>query len=284
MKRNQYLGILWAAAAVILTLLLIRGISGGAPFGGFPDLLAAKAGGDAGNSVSITKEERFPAENIRSVSFSLQGQHPMEIKQSGDSDIHVEFWDGAETNCTVSPDGGTITVKEKSSMRQHKDRGRGKIRLLLPAAYNGGLRVDSTSGAIKADGIRAASAQLEVVSGSVTLEACTIPRLSIECVTGSIKAGGTFGKLDVQTVTGSIKAEIREVPEGKCSFETVTGSVTVSLPRSIGYTVDYDCTTGSFKDAITRSSGKKSGTSTNGSGDARISVSVVTGSITVQEL
>lgn len=281
MKKNTIMGIVWIAVATILTLLLIQGLTGGFPRIGHLPSLTEPAGdewvGGSSGQGSLTKENSFPANDIRQFEAELKAL-PLTIEASKDGMIHVDFLDGAENWCKLSSRGSKLSVEEK---KMHKGTS-GKVCVSLPASWRGNLDLECVSSAVQLNGIQADSAELESVSGTVTVSGCSFGHLDLESVSGNVSAEGNFGRVSVETVSGSIKLVWKEPPEGKCKFESVSGSVNLSLPHSAGYTLNYESLSGSFSDRISGTSGGHKGTSRNGDGSVTISVSTMSGSITVQ--
>ncbi len=282
MKRNYILGIIWTAVALALTLMLLRGLSGGFP-GHWDAPLFLFGSGDETEAGSATRTNRFPAEDISYVKAELISVAVV-ADVSDDGMFHMDFTDKAEERCTVSLSGGSLSVKEKKRTRKELNRLglKGAVCISIPAAYSGRLNIDSVSGSIRMNGLQAQSADVESVSGSISISGCTIGRLSVESVSGSIHADGSYEAVSAQSVSGSIKMECTEALKDKCTLESVSGSISLGLPRGMGYTLEYESMSGSFRDEITGTSGKKHGSSQNGGG-VPISISTMSGSIKVRE-
>ncbi|MBP5464602.1 MAG: DUF4097 family beta strand repeat protein, partial [Treponema sp.] len=233
-------------------------------------------GGSSGQG-SLTKENSFPVKDIRRIEAERRSL-PLEVTVSGDSQIHIDFMDGAENWCKLAAGSSKLSVEERKSYKEPS----GRVRVSLPAAWRGKLDLECVSGAVKMNGIQATSVDLEAVSGTVTIEGCSVGTLDLESVSGSVRAEGAFNRISVETVSGSVKLVCTEPPTEKCRFESVSGSVNLSLPHTAGYTLTYKSMSGSFSDGITGTSGGNKGTSCNGDGSVPISVSTMSGSIKVE--
>lgn len=283
MKRNKTMGIVWLIIAAALTLLLIQGLMGGLPG---PRNLPSLFRGDGSDMDedwvtdgpgSATQQNEFAGKDIHHFKAELRSL-PLFVGASADGKVHVDFLDGAEKFCKIRSGGGSVSVKQKGKHNASS----GKVRVSLPAAWQGDLELEGVSGSVMLDGITADSLDLEAVSGSVTITGCAIGSMDLETVSGSVSADGSFRKVSSETVSGSVRVDFKEAPGGRCKFESVSGSVTLGLPHDSGYTLDYSSMSGSFSDEITGVSGSKKGSSKNGDGGIPISVSTVSGSVRVR--
>ena len=299
MKRNYILGSLWIVIALLLTFLLISGFEGSNKTkrglhnfskwlekniddSDWDDDWDDEAGEEdyMKSEINTQQTNEYEAVGIRNIETNLRSI-AVEVSESTDSKIHIDFEDGAEKRVLITNSGSRILVKEM------KKKGHlfmsGKVLISLPGDYSESIDIESVSGSVKIRDISLREAEIQAVSGSVNISNCDIERLEIEAVSGSIKMEGNYKSVSAQSVSGSIRLESSSELSGRCSFESVSGSVSLAIPASCGYEMEYESMSGSFKDEITGLNGSKSGSSRNGNGDAKITVNTVSGSIKIEK-
>jgi len=128
---------------------------------------------------------------------------------------------------------------------------------------------------------------IELVNGSLIIENVH-GDVNAELVNGSVKAVGLMSSSDITSVNGSIKvayqAKVNDIKQVK--IQTVNGSIKLVLPESISASVDAETLHGSIKNDFGLSNDEenfmgKSLQGDIGSGDARISLESVNGSIKI---
>ncbi|WDD97930.1 DUF4097 family beta strand repeat-containing protein [Thalassomonas actiniarum] len=132
-------------------------------------------------------------------------------------------------------------------------------------------------------------AKIELVNGSLTIEN-VMGEVNAELVNGSIKASGLSADADISSVNGSIKVNYQQVAKEleQIKIETVNGSIKLHLPENISAAVDAETMHGSIKNDFGLKVDKNLFAGRNmrgdiGSGDARISLDSVNGSIKVMK-
>lgn len=172
--------------------------------------------------------------------------------------------------------------------------------LEVPALnLSGRFKLDSVSGVLTADGIRARTVSIDTSSGSVTFSngsadqisvstvsggikvlSCLAKELEIDSSSGKVEVSGEFTKIDADTVSGSVALDCGACPR-KLEVETSSGGVTLSLPKGSGFTVEYDTVSGSFRCGFAAVS--RGDRHTVGSGGAEFSVDTISGNLTILE-
>jgi len=143
-------------------------------------------------------------------------------------------------------------------------------------SVSGGITMDGVTGNVDANTI---SGDLEAqdVDGDVTFKT----------VSGDLTiAGGSLGKLDAKTVNGKITADVDLASGASVQAATVSGEVAVRLPASASASIDLRSASGRVDTAFEglgsdRKPGGGGVAGTLGSGDARLSVSTVSGAVTL---
>ncbi len=281
MKRNQLLGCIWIIVALLLTSFLI----GEMAYNKHDSLLsklteAGFADRDdwEGTATTPTQENVLPAEGISFVDLELKSLS-ISIGKSEDSNIHLDFINGAEKSCTLFQSNGRLTVEEK---KKKGTKGQG-LNLRLPKSYSGKLSLESVKGDTSLSGIRLSELDIENVSGSLSIQDCEIEALEIESVSGKIQADGSFEQLNVEIVSGSADISSSKELKRKSTIESVSGAITLSIPKDSNYSLQYKSLSGTFSDSITGLNGKKEGNSVHGNGSTQISIETMSGDIIITE-
>ncbi len=145
--------------------------------------------------------------------------------------------------------------------------------------------IKSVSGGITMDGV-IGSLDANTVSGD--LEAQDVNgEVVFRTVSGDLTlAGGSLGRLDARTVNGKITADVELATAASVRAATVAGDVAVRLPAAANASVDLRSASGRVEsafDGLTSSSkpGSAGLEGTLGTGDGRLSVSTVSGAVTL---
>jgi hypothetical protein len=123
------------------------------------------------------------------------------------------------------------------------------------------------------------------VTGVVTINSVK-NSVSVNHVTGQVLLDEISGSAVVSLVTGEIEAEVTLPEDGTIDFNLVTGNVELNIPQNTSAELSATVVTGtiSTSDLVLQNQVSTPGSlsGTLGSGEGTISLSVVTGSITVR--
>lgn len=128
---------------------------------------------------------------------------------------------------------------------------------------------------------------IDLVNGSLVVNGID-GEIRAELVNGSIKANGLTDNGDLESVNGSVKVSYEQLSSvDKIKLTTVNGSIKLSVPDNLSAEVVADTNHGSIKNdfGLVAEKGFFSGRSlkgTVGSGDARIMLESVNGSISLK--
>jgi Putative adhesin len=144
----------------------------------------------------------------------------------------------------------------------------------------------SVSGDITLDGVTG-TVDANTISGGI--EARHLDgQLAFHSVSGDLTlAAGCVGHLDAKTVSGGVTADVELAHAGDMRVSTLSGEVAVRLPAQTGARVDLKSTSGQVRsdfselDAPQGTGVKKVMTGTLGDGSGRVSVSSMTGNVTI---
>ena len=130
---------------------------------------------------------------------------------------------------------------------------------------------------------------INLVNGSLTIENVH-GNIKVDLVNGSVKAIGLMGDSEINSVNGSIKAIYHGLNDNfeKIDINTVNGSIKLSLPEGVSAAVNAETMHGSIANDFGLSVDKNLFSGKNiqgdiGSGDARISLASVNGSIKIMK-
>jgi hypothetical protein len=147
--------------------------------------------------------------------------------------------------------------------------------------------IKSVSGDITLDGVTG-SVDANTLSGDLEAQAID-GSLKFHSVSGDLTlAGGSVGLVDANTVSGRITADIDLEDAGDMHVATVSGEVAVRLPSQTDARIDLRSTTGKVQSGFdglncSRSPGSNAVTGTLGAGTGRLSVSTMSGHVTLLE-
>jgi Toastrack DUF4097 len=143
----------------------------------------------------------------------------------------------------------------------------------------------SVSGGLTMDGV---TGNLDANTVSGDLEAQNVDgEVSFKTVSGDLTiAGGSLARLDAKTVNGKITADVGLAPAALVQAATVSGDVAVRLPATASTRVDMRSTSGRVETAFDgldgdRKPGATSVAGTLGAGDGKLSVSTMSGAVTL---
>jgi len=128
---------------------------------------------------------------------------------------------------------------------------------------------------------------IELVNGSLVIENVH-GDINVELVNGSVNATGLMGSSEIASVNGSIKVKYQSLSDDfdQVKIQTVNGSIKVHFPESISASIDAETLHGSIKNSFGLSNDDDSfmGKALKGdigSGDARVTLESVNGSIKI---
>jgi Putative adhesin len=147
--------------------------------------------------------------------------------------------------------------------------------------------VKSVSGKITLDGMTGA-VDATTLSGDVEAQGLD-GRVAFNSVSGDLTvADAVVERLDAKTISGRVTADIDLCEGGALRVATVSGDVAIRLPAEASTVVDLRSTTGRVQSEFggldcAQSPGARTITGTLGSGDAKLSVTTMSGQVTLLE-
>jgi putative adhesin len=148
--------------------------------------------------------------------------------------------------------------------------------------------IKSVAGSVTVDG---AAGNLDVNTMSADLEAQDVNgEVVFKTVSGDLTiAGGLVSRLDARTLNGRITADVDLAPAAAVHTTSASGDVALRLPATVSTLVDLRSASGQVETAFdglttARKTGLGGGTSVSGTlggGDGRLSVTTMSGSVTL---
>jgi Toastrack DUF4097 len=155
------------------------------------------------------------------------------------------------------------------------------------AGISGRTSVKSVSGNITLEGLNG-QVEADTVSGDVAAQGLE-GRVGFKSLSGDLTvAGGEFQRLDAKTVSGRITADLALNCDGRLRVATLSGAVTIRLPADADTRVDLRSTTGQVSSEFgglgsAARAGASTLTGTLGAGSGRVSVTTMSGQVTLLE-
>jgi hypothetical protein len=143
-------------------------------------------------------------------------------------------------------------------------------------SVSGGMTLDGVTGTVDANTV-SGSLEAQGLDGSVVFRS----------VSGDLTlAGGTVGRLEAKTVSGGVTADVELHAAGQLRIGTVSGDVALRLPAGTGARADLRSASGrimtDFDDLTAhRAAGSKTLSATLGDGSGKLSVSTMSGDVTI---
>ncbi len=231
-------------------------------------------------SVAVLAGEAAPRLDVESVS----GQPLLVTHDAGILTITYEdmTWDGVLGWLRPQRHSATVTVTVPKDCPT-------ELGIVNAAVVVSGMSartsVKSVSGGITMDGVTG-SIDANTVSGDVEAQDAG-GEVAFKTVSGGLTiAGGSLARLDAKTVNGRIIADVDLAPAAVVQTATVSGDVAVRLPASASARVDLRSASGRVETTFDgldcrRKTGTTSVAGTLGTGDARLSASTVSGTVTL---
>ena len=247
MKRNAIARIIiWSLVAVLLTSLLVVGISS-SPSSFFT--------GDWSFGIIGVTYKNSALYNVGGGTETDEFQRIKVNRTNGK--INIESYDGEDT--VISE---TEVAEKENKLRWRVEDGVLKIQQMAAGIRFGlkktpkktlavkipssaaeklkSVNTDSVSAEVNIIGV-AASGKIEIdtVSGSAELKNIKTARLDIDTVSGEVNAEGEISELESDSVSGDITVS-SAVPLEKLDCDSTSGNIRLTIPKDSGFTLKAD--------------------------------------------
>ena len=251
MKRNAIARIIiWSLVAVLLTSLLVVGISSSPSSFFSGDWSLGGIGVTYKNSALYNVGGGTVTDEFQSIKVNWTN-----------GKINIESYDGEDT--VISE---TEVAEEENKLRWRVEDGVLKIQQMAAGMRFGlkktpkkpltvkipssaaeklkSINTDSVSAEVNIIGV-AASGKIEIdtVSGGANLKNIKTEKLDIDTVSGSIKAAGEFTELESDSVSGDVTVS-SVTPLKKLDCDSTSGNIRLTIPKNSGFTLKADTVSG----------------------------------------
>lgn len=285
MKGNKINGILWLIITLLLTGMLIRGLSGKKLHNKKSWIWhigpKTKANVEVDfNEYNISSDDTldeyissedftvytFDAAEITNMDINSVSEKMFVIASPNQTDIQISISNTIDVRkyFKVYKIGDTVKVERKSTtgvtIHAFNDT---EIYVRIPDKTFNSITLNNVSGRIEAENIKARKNEINCVSGKIEMSNCE-------------------GKLRSSNVSGKTEITVHEL-KNTIHAETVSGKLELYLPKSADFSADFETVSGSVKTDFTKT-GKKEGTISNGSRTYDLQLETVSGSIEVNAI
>lgn len=251
MKRNAIARIIiWSLVAVLLTSLLVVGISSSPSSFFTGDWSLGIIGVTYKNSALYNVGGGTVTDEFQSIKVNWTN-----------GKINIESYDGEDT--VISE---TEVAEEENKLRWRVEDGVLKIQQMaagmrfglkktpkktltvkIPSNVAEGLKAvtsDSVSAEVTITDISASDKiEIDTVSGGANLKNIKTEKLDIDTVSGSIKAAGEFTELESDSVSGDVTVS-SATPLKKLDCDSTSGNIRLTIPKDSGFTLKADTVSG----------------------------------------
>ena len=251
MKRNAIARIIiWSLVAVLLTSLLVVGISSSPSSFFTGDWSLGIIGVTYKNSALYNVGGGTVTDEFQSIKVNWTN-----------GKINIESYDGEDT--VISE---TKVAEEENKLRWRVEDGVLKIQQMAAGMRFGlkktpkktltvkipssaaeklkSVNTDSVSAEVNIIGISASDKiEIDTVSGGANLKNIKTEKLDIDTVSGNIKAAGEFTELESDSVSGDVTVS-SATPLKKLDCDSTSGNIRLTIPKNSGFTLKADTVSG----------------------------------------
>lgn len=251
MKRNAIARIIiWSLVAVLLTSLLVVGISS-SPSSFFT--------GDWSLGVMGVTYKNSALYNVGGGTVTDEF-HSIKVNWTNGK-INIESYDGEDTVISETEvaekenklrwrvEDGVLKIQQMAAGMRFglKKTPKKTLTVKIPSSAAEKLKnvnTDSVSAEVNIIGI-AASGKIEIdtVSGSAALKSIKTARLDIDTVSGEVNAEGEISELESDSVSGDITVS-SAIPLEKLDCDSTSGNIRLTIPKNSGFTLKADTVSG----------------------------------------
>ena len=251
MKRNAIARIIiWSLVAVLLTSLLVVGISS-SPSSFFT--------GDWSSGIIGVTYKNSARYNVGGGTVTDEF-HSIKVNWTNGK-INIEAYDGEDTVISETEvaekenklrwrvEDGVLKIQQMAAGMRFglKQTPKKTLTVKIPSNVADGLKAvtsDSVSAEVTITGISASDKiEIDTVSGGANLKNIKTEKLDIDTVSGSIKAAGEFTELESDSVSGDVTVSTA-TPLKKLDCDSTSGNISLTIPKDSGFTLKADTVSG----------------------------------------
>ncbi len=251
MKRNAIARIIiWSLVAVLLTSLLVVGISS-SPSSFFT--------GDWSSGIIGVTYKNSALYNVGGGTVTDEF-HSIKVNWTNGK-INIEAYDGEDTVISETEvaekenklrwrvEDGVLKIQQMAAGMRFglKQTPKKTLTVKIPSNVAEGLKAvtsDSVSAEVTITGISASDKiEIATVIGGANLKNIKTEKLDIDTVSGSIKAAGEFTELESDSVSGDVTVS-SATPLKKLDCDSTSGNIRLTIPKNSGFTLKADTVSG----------------------------------------
>lgn len=251
MRRNAIARIIiWSLVAVLLTSLLVVGISSSPSSFFSGDWSLGAMGVTYKNSALYNVGGGTVTDEFQSIKVNwTNGKINIEAYDGEDTVISETEVAEKENKLRWRVEDGVLKIQQMAAGMRFglKKTPKKTLTVKIPSNVAEGLKAvtsDSVSAEVNIIGI-AASDKIEIntVSGGANLKNIKTEKLDIDTVSGSIKAAGEFTELESDSVSGDVTVS-SATPLEKLNCDSTSGNIRLTIPKNSGFTLKADTVSG----------------------------------------
>ena len=251
MKRNAIARIvIWSLVAVLLTSLLVVGISSSPSSFFTGDWSLGAMGVTYKNSALYNVGGGTVTDEFHSIKVNwTNGKINIEAYDGEDTVISETEVAEKENKLRWRVEDGVLKIQQMAAGMRFglKQTPKKTLTVKIPSNVAEGLKAvtsDSVSAEVTITGISASDKiEIDTVSGGANLKNIKTEKLDIDTVSGSIKAAGEFTELESDSVSGDVTVS-SATPLKKLDCDSTSGNIRLTIPKNSGFTLKADTVSG----------------------------------------
>ena len=251
MKRNAIARIIiWSLVAVLLTSLLVVGISSSPSSFFSGDWSLGAMGVTYKNSALYNVGGGTVTDEFHSIEVNwTNGKINIEAYDGEDTVISETEVEEKENKLRWRVEDGVLKIQQMAAGMRFglKKTPKKTLTVKIPSNVAEGLKAvtsDSVSAEVTITGISASDKiEIDTVSGGANLKNIKTEKLDIDTVSGSIKAAGEFTELESDSVSGDVTVS-SATPLKKLDCDSTSGNIRLTIPKNSGFTLKADTVSG----------------------------------------
>ena len=251
MKRNAIARIvIWSLVAVLLTSLLVVGISSSPSSFFTGDWSLGGIGVTYKNSALYNVGGGTVTDEFQNIKVNwTNGKINIEAYDGEDTVISETEVAEKENKLRWRVEDGVLKIQQMAAGMRFglKQTPKKTLTVKIPSNVAEGLKAvtsDSVSAEVTITGISASDKiEIDTVSGGANLKNIKTEKLDIDTVSGSIKAAGEFTELESDSVSGDVTVS-SATPLKKLDCDSTSGNIRLTIPKNSGFTLKADTVSG----------------------------------------
>ena len=251
MKRNAIARIIiWSLVAVLLTSLLVVGISSSPSSFFTGDWSLGGIGVTYKNSALYNVGGGTVTDEFQSIEVNwTNGKINIEAYDGEDTVISETEVEEKENKLRWRVEDGVLKIQQMAAGMRFglKKTPKKTLTVKIPSSAAEKLKsvnTDSVSAEVNIIGVAASDKiEIDTVSGGANLKNIKTEKLDIDTVSGSIKAAGEFTELESDSVSGDVTVS-SATPLKKLDCDSTSGNIRLTIPKNSGFTLKADTVSG----------------------------------------